>query len=121
MKLNRTWTDRGNGQALDRPMGDVVYRIKYEGNEKVNIRRRIVHHNQENLKRRIAYTENPQKRENELAETTEAVIVTPPVEDDAVQQNSEGHKEQPCLIGGIERPQRERRPPDWFVNYHTNF
>jgi hypothetical protein len=53
MKLNRPWTDRGNGQALDRPMGEFVYRIKYEGNEKVNIRRRIVHHNQENLKRRM--------------------------------------------------------------------
>ncbi|CAB4017131.1 Hypothetical predicted protein [Paramuricea clavata] len=46
-----------------------------------------------------AYTENPQKRENELAETTEAVIVTPPVEDDVVQQNSEGHKEQPYHSG----------------------
>lgn len=66
MKLNRPWTDRGNGQALDRPMGEFVYRIKYEGNEKVQ--ETNCPPQSRKPETAYAYTENPQKRENELAE-----------------------------------------------------
>ncbi|CAB4004629.1 Retrovirus-related Pol poly from transposon [Paramuricea clavata] len=43
MKLNRPW--RGPWRIIRR-LGEVVYWIKYEGNEKVSVKRRVVHHNQ---------------------------------------------------------------------------
>jgi hypothetical protein len=43
MKLNRPWT--GPWRIIKR-LGEVVYRIKCEGSEKVSVKRRVVHHNQ---------------------------------------------------------------------------
>ncbi len=77
MKLNRPWT--GPWKIIKR-LGEVVYRIKYEGSERVGVKRRIVHHNQ--LKRfhdvretetAGTNTENLQKDENGLA-TNDAVV-----------------------------------------------
>ncbi len=78
MNLNRPWT--GPWKIIKR-LGEVVYRIKYEGSERVGVKRRIVHHNQ--LKRfhdvrepetAGTNTENLQKDENGFA-TNDAVVV----------------------------------------------
>ncbi len=130
MKLNRPWT--GPWKIIKR-LGEVVYRIKYEGSERVGVKRRIVHHNQ--LKRfhdvrepetAGTNTENLQKDENGLA-TNDAVVVidgpdvTASVEDEAIERNNNEREEQPRDTDNNERPQRERRPPDWFVDYHMDF
>ncbi len=130
MKLNRPWT--GPWKIIKR-LGEVVYRIKYERSERVGVKRRIVHHNQ--LKRfhdvrepetAGTNTENLQKDENGLA-TNDAVVVidgpdvTASVEDEAIERNNNEREEQPRDTDNNERPQRERRPPDWFVDYHMDF
>ena len=115
MKLNRPWT--GPWRIIKR-LGEVVYRIKYEGSERVGVK---IHHNQ--LKRfhdtrepetAGTNTENLQKDENGLA-TNDAVVVidgpdvTASVEDEAIERNNNEQEEQPRDTDNNERPQRERR------------
>ncbi len=52
--------------------------------------------------------------ENGLA-TNDAVV------GEAIEQNNNEQEEQPRDTDNNERPQRERRPPDWFVHYHIDF
>ncbi len=47
--------------------------------------------------------------------------VTASVEDEAIERNNNEREEQPRDTDNNERPQRERRPPDWFVDYHMDF
>ncbi len=130
MKLNRPWT--GPWKIIKR-LGEVVYRIKYEGSERVGVKRRIVHHDQLNRFHDVrepetagTNTENLQKDENGLA-TNDAVVVidgpdvTASVEDEAIERNNNEREEQPRDTDNNERPQRERRPPDWVVDYHMDF
>ena len=45
-------------------------------------------------------------------------------EEEEIQENNNVEEDQPEQIEGNEineRPQRERRPPDWFVDYRMNF
>ena len=124
MKLNRPWTG----------LGEVVYRIKYEGNDRVGIMRRIVHHNQIKRFREAPTLEmanaNVDENEDGAAEIdSEAVVVVdgPGVagpEEGGIQENNNVEEDQPGQIEGNEineRPQRERRLPDWFVDYQMNF
>ena len=62
MKLNRPWT--GPWRIIKR-LGEVVYRIKDEGSERVGIKRRVVHHNQI---RRFHETNNRQKMKDDVDE-----------------------------------------------------
>ena len=62
MKLNRPWT--GPSRIIKR-LGEVAYRIKYEGNERVGIKRRVVHHNQI---KRFHETNNCQKMKDNVDE-----------------------------------------------------
>ena len=102
-------------------LGEVVYRIKYEGSEKVSVKRRVVHHNQ--LKRFHDVREpdtadnntvDPKEEESDSPETDDAVVViegpdvVAPIED--VEQDN-NPAEQPESTNDNERPQRERRPP----------
>ncbi|CAB4020846.1 Retrovirus-related Pol poly from transposon [Paramuricea clavata] len=130
MKLNRPWT--GPWRIIKR-LGEVVYRIKYEGSEKVSVKRRVVHHNQ--LKRFHDVREPdmadnktvvPEKELSDSPETDDAAVVViegpdvaAPIED--AEQDNDNLAEQPEPTNDNERPQRERRPPEWFVNYDMNF
>ena len=62
MKLNRPWT--GPWRIIKR-LGEVVYRIKDEGSERVGTKRRVVHHNQI---RRFHETNNRQKMKDDVDE-----------------------------------------------------
>jgi hypothetical protein len=109
-----------------------VYRLKYEESEKVSVKGRVVHHNQ--LKRfhdvresdtADNYTVDPKEEESDSPETDDAVVViecpdvAAPIED--VEQANNNPAEQPEPANDNERPQRVRRPPEWFVNYDINF
>ena len=131
MKLNRPWT--GPWRIIKR-LGEVVYRIKYEGNESVGIKRRIVHHNQIKRFHEAPTLEmanaNVDENEDGAAEIGNEVVVVvdgPGVagpEEGEIQENNNVEVDQPEQIEGNEineRPQRERRPPDWFVDYQMNF
>ena len=128
MKLNRPWT--GPWRIIKR-LREVVYRIKYEGSKKVSVKKRVVHHNQ--LKRFHDVREpdtadnntvDPKEEESDSPETDDAVVaiegpdVAAPIED--VEQDN-NPAEQPEPTNDNERPQRERRPPEWFVNNDMNF
>jgi hypothetical protein len=129
MKLNRLWT--GPWRIIKR-LREVVYRIKYEGSKKVSVKKRVVHHNQ--LKRFHDVREpgtadnntvDPKEEESDSPETDDAVVViespdvAAPIED--VEQDNNNPAEQPEPTNDNERPQRERRPPEWFVNFDMNF
>ena len=129
MKLNRPWT--GPWRIIKR-LGEVVYRIKYEGSEKVSVKRRVVHHNQLKQFHDVREpdtadnnTVGPKEEESDSPETDDAVVViegpdvAAPIED--VEQDNNNPAEQPEPTNDNERPQRERRPPEWFVNYDMNF
>ncbi|CAB3999460.1 Hypothetical predicted protein [Paramuricea clavata] len=111
----------------------MALRREYERSEKVSVKRRDVHHNQ--LKRFHDVREpdtadnrpyvDPEEEENDLAETDDAVVViegpdiAAPIED--VEQDNNNPAEQPEPTNDNERPHRERRPLEWFVNYDMNF
>jgi hypothetical protein len=110
MKLNRPWT--GPWRIIKR-LGEVVYRIKYEGSEKVSVKTSCPPQSIETVE------------ESDSPETDDAVVViegpdvVAPIED--VEQDNNNPAEQPEPTNDNERPQRERRPPEWFVNYDMNF
>ena len=110
-----------------------MYCIKYKGSEKVSVKRRVFHHNQ--LKRFHDVREpdtadnntvDPEEEESDSPETDDAVEViegpdvAAPIEE-AEQDNNNNPAEQPEPTNDNERPERERRPPEWFVNYDMNF
>ena len=73
---------------------------------------------------------NVDKNKEEAAEISDEVVVVvhgPGVacpEEGEIQENNNVEEDQPEQIKGNEikeRPQRERRPPDWFVDYEMNF
>ena len=77
MKLNRPWT--GPWRIIKR-FGEVVYRIKYEGNNRVGNKRRIVHHNQikrfhEALTREMANANLDENEDGAAEIDNEAVVV----------------------------------------------
>ena len=127
MKLNRPWT--GPWRIIKR-LGEVVYRIKYEGSGKVSVKRRVVHHNQ--LKQ-FHDVQEPDTADNKTVDPEEGESVSPgtdnavvviegpdvaaPIED--VEQDNPA--EQPEPTNNNDRPQRERRPPEWFGNFEMNF
>ena len=130
MRLNRPWTEPWR---IIKRLEEMVYRIKYEGSESVGIKRRIVHHNQ--IKRfhgaptlEMANA-NVDENEDVAAEIGDRVVVVvdgPGVtcpEEGEIQENTnvEDQPEQIEVNEINERPQRERRPPDWFVDYQMNF
>ena len=130
MKLNRPCT--GPWRIIKR-LGEVVYQIKYEGSESVGIKRRIV---QSQPNKTVSRSTNSgdgecvDENEDGAAEIgDEAVVVVdgPGVacpEEGEIQENNNVEEDQPEQIEGNEineRPQRERRPPDWFVDYQVNF
>ena len=131
MKLNRPWT--GPWRIIKR-LGEVVYRIKYEGSESVSIKRRIVHHNQikrfyevPTLERANANVDENEDGAAEIGDKAVVVLDGPGVacpEEGEIQENNNVEEDQPEQIEGNEineRPQRERKPPDWFVDYQMNF
>ena len=111
----------------------MIYQIKYEGSERVGIKRRVVDHNQ--IKRfhetnnRKMMNDDVDENDNGSTEKDAASIVvvdSPGVacpEDGESQENNNVKEEQPQQIEDMynqineRRPQRERRPPDWFVDY----
>ncbi|CAB4037221.1 Hypothetical predicted protein [Paramuricea clavata] len=69
----------------------------------------------------------PEEELSDSLETDDAAVgviegpdVAAPIED-AEQDNDNPPAEQPEPTDENERPQRERRPPEWFVNYDMNF
>ena len=134
-------------------MGEVVYRIKYEGSEKISVKRRVVHHNQ--LKRfhevhepETADDNNRGPGQSKSIKTDDGLViiegpvVAPEVEDlkqnndqveqpprpadvapevEDLRQNNDQAELPPRPVDENEKPLRERRHPDRFVDYHMNF
>ena len=66
-------------------------------------------------------------RQRKTAQRLYVVVDSPRVacpEDGETQENNNAEEEQPQQIEDNQinerRPQRERRPPDWFVDYQMN-
>jgi hypothetical protein len=128
MKLNKPWT--GPWKVIKR-LGEVVYRIKYIGSNKVGLKRRIVHHNQ--LKRFYETTgsqEEPVQSEQisghlvaNDGDTVESrsdvvIVVDGPGADD--EHEIQQREVEPVVLEPEGRPQRQRRPPAWLVPYEIN-
>ena len=128
MKLNKPWT--GLWKVIKR-LGEVVYRIKYIGSNKVGLKRRIVHHNQ--LKRFYETTgsqEEPVQSEQisgqlvaNDGDTVESrsdvvIVVDGPGADD--EHEIQQREVEPVVLEPEGRPQRQRRPPAWLVPYEIN-
>ena len=126
MKLNKPWT--GPWEVI-KQLGEVVYRIKYVGKNKVGLKRRIVHYNQ--LKK--FFEPRSQKAETVDSETTpehstiddgdqqenaEDVVT---VIDGPTAQQAEEQEAEPEELEAPARPQRQRRPPAWLGAYEFNF
>ena len=128
MKLNKPWT--GPWKVIKR-LGEVVYRIKYIGSNKVGLKRRIVHHNQ--LKRFYETTgsqEEPVQSEQisgqlvaNDGDTVESrsdvvIVVDGPGADD--EHEIQQREVEQVVLEPEGRPQRQCRPPAWLVPYEIN-
>ena len=104
--------------------------------EKVGIKRRIVHHSQMKRFHEAPTLEmanvNVDENKDGSEEVGYAAIVVDdgpvlPIQDEGEVQENNNAEDQPEQLGQPEdnqineRPQRERRPPDWFVDYQMNF
>lgn len=132
MKLNRPWT--GPWEVI-KQLGEVVYRIKYKGDKKINVRRRVVHHNQ--LKRfheTDQQTNSDEARDENVEETVknEDVVVVVEEEEEPVEHHQlqeqvhdnevvEPEVVEPGVIELEGRPHRERRPPNWIADYEMDY
>lgn len=107
--LNLPWT--GPWQVMKK-LGDVVYRIKYVGNEKLSVKLRVVHHNQlkrfyeirdqEMVNHKLGTVFNkPRSESNEHEADNDTIVVTDNIEEQPYLQDSERKSQQDC------------RPPDW--------
>ena len=109
MKLNKPWT--GPWRIIKR-LGEVVYRIKYEGSESVGIKRRIVHHNQikrfyeaPTLERANANVDENEDGAAEIGDEAVVVVDGPGVacpEEGEIQENNNVEEDQTEQIEGNE-------------------
>jgi hypothetical protein len=133
MKLNRPWT--GPWKVI-KCLGEVVYRIKYVGGDKVGVKRRVVHHNQ--LKRYYVdeamhangsptIHEQPSALDSDTRDQGDEVVIVEDITnaplrqvDPNIEEENNTPVEEPAHQAANARPQRDRHPPDWFGDYHIN-
>lgn len=129
MKLNRPWT--GPWRVV-KQLSDVVYRIVYQGSDdKMRIRRRIVHHNQikpyleeMDIEYELESEENTelstpeQEIQDNITIIEEETTNDEPHEDKGEEaQMDRGEPEVQPNGQALARPLRERHPPPWLRDF----